>query len=270
MSRGFSKDFYLEVAKGNVAGHSAINKFGHNPSIATNTDPEDVWSGGDLYAFYPATAQAMEVLSDDDEDGGAGGDTGALTIQVYGLDTNWLEIEETVILNGTTIVNLANTYIRMYRVMVLTAGSAGTNVGNIDVRIYQQYEVYVLEEAIMYCWVISNYAVDRDIAIEVWISNATHNILIYDEIRVIAPAEVYNFTVLWTFLYVDYWDVKLVVTDIFSDEVYVAYCYWYVYEGYFELSIEQDYYALLDEEVWMRFEVENFYDVDKTIDVELP
>jgi hypothetical protein len=135
MSRIGTTDFYLEVAKGNVDGHSSMNKFGHNPSISTATDPEDVWSAGGVYAFYPTTAQAMEVLSSDDEDGGAGGDTGALTIQVYGLDSNWDEQEETVILNGTTIVNLGNTYIRMYRIMVLTAGSAGTNVGDIDVRI---------------------------------------------------------------------------------------------------------------------------------------
>ncbi len=141
--------------------------------------------------------------------------------------------------------------------------------GFIDVWIYQRYEVFILEEAIMYCWVISNYAVDRDIAIEVWISNATHNILIYGETMVITPGEMYNFTVFWTFFYVDYWDVKLVVIDLFSGELYVDYCYWYVYGGYFDLYIYQEYYGLISEDLWMRFEIYNYYEVDKTVEIEI-
>ena len=129
------QNFLLEVAKGSVPGHSYVNKFGHNPSVTTATDPEDVWPDGGLYAFYPTTAQSMEVVSSDDEDGGAGTDTGALTMQVYGLDANWDLQEETVTLNGTTPVALSNTYIRMFRAVVLTAGSANTNIGNITVRI---------------------------------------------------------------------------------------------------------------------------------------
>ncbi len=141
--------------------------------------------------------------------------------------------------------------------------------GFIDVWIYQQFEVFVLEEAIMYCWVVSNYAVDRDIAIEVWISNATHSILIYGETKVLVPGEVYDFTVFWTFLYADYWDVKLVVIDIFSEMIYVDYCYWYVYWGYFDLYIYQEYYGLLYEELWMMFEIYNFFAVEKTVGIEV-
>lgn len=129
------KNFMLEVQKGNVPGHSAINKFGHNPSITTATDPEDVWSAGGLYLFYPTTAQAMEAVSSDDEDGGAGTDTGALSIMVFGLDSNWDLQSETVILNGTAPVALSNTYIRMYRAVALTAGSHETNVGDISIQI---------------------------------------------------------------------------------------------------------------------------------------
>jgi hypothetical protein len=135
MSYTGTKEFYLEVAKGNIDGHTAINKFGRNPDVTTAADPEDVWGGGGIYAFYPTTAQSMEAVSSDDEDGGAGTDTGALTMQVYGLDSNWDEQDETVTLNGTTIVNLTKTYIRMYRAVVLTAGSTNSNVGNITIRI---------------------------------------------------------------------------------------------------------------------------------------
>ena len=141
--------------------------------------------------------------------------------------------------------------------------------GFLDVFIYQQYEVFVGEEAIMYCWIVSNYAVDRDIDISVWINNGTDEILIYGETYVIAPGEVYNFTVYWTFLYPDYWDVKLVVIDIFSDEVFVDYCWWYVYGGYIDLYIYQDYYGLVGEELWMRFELYNYYAVEKEVLIQI-
>ncbi|MHA1198569.1 MAG: hypothetical protein ACTSQF_04370 [Candidatus Heimdallarchaeaceae archaeon] len=141
--------------------------------------------------------------------------------------------------------------------------------GFLDVWMYQRYEVFVMEEAIMYCWILSNYAVDRDITIEVWISNATHNILIYGESYAIASGELYDITVFWTFLYPDYWDVKLIVTDIFTETIFVDYCWWYVYGGYFELNIIQDYYALVDEYVLMRFEIFNYYAVDKLVEIEI-
>ena len=40
---GMNTEFYLEVAKGNIPGHSIVNKFGHNSLITTATDPVDVW-----------------------------------------------------------------------------------------------------------------------------------------------------------------------------------------------------------------------------------
>ena len=124
-------NFYTEVAKGNVPQHSAINKFGHNDSVVITG--EDIWSGGGTYGFYPSSAQSMEIVSDNVNDTSAG--TGARTVQVFGLDSNWDEIDETVTLNGTTAVSLVNNYIRVYRSIVLTAGSNETNLGNISVQI---------------------------------------------------------------------------------------------------------------------------------------
>ena len=62
MSRIGSTDFMLEVAKGNVVGHSQMNKYGHNPEVTTATDPEDVWSGGGLYEFYFITTARLYGL----------------------------------------------------------------------------------------------------------------------------------------------------------------------------------------------------------------
>jgi len=118
------------VAKGNIPGHSAVNKFGHNPAVAVTG--EDVWSGGGTYAFYPDTAHGMVLVADSSADSVGG--TGALTVQVYGLDSNWAEINETVTTAGTDEVALANKYIRMYRAIVLTAGSLEINSGAISIR----------------------------------------------------------------------------------------------------------------------------------------
>lgn len=125
-----NKDPFLEIAKGNVKGSSAVNKFGHN-RVATSGD--DVWGGGGVYAFYPLTAQTVQLTSSDGNDSSAG--TGARTAIFYGLDSNWDEINETVTLNGTTPVVLVNQYIRMFRGVVLTAGSNETNLGNINVAV---------------------------------------------------------------------------------------------------------------------------------------
>lgn len=137
-----TNDFYLSVAKGEIAGHSSINKFGHNPAAATG---EDVWGGGGAYAFFPATAQAMDIVSTSANDTAAG--TGARTVIVYGLDASWNEVSETVTLNGATPVNLVNSYIRMFRAIVLTAGSSETNEGNITVEIQGSATVAIYIEA---------------------------------------------------------------------------------------------------------------------------
>ena len=63
--------------------------------------------------------------------GGVAGGTGALTIQIYGLDENYDEQNETVNLNGTTSVNTVNSYTMIYRMIVRTAGSGGQNAGDI-------------------------------------------------------------------------------------------------------------------------------------------
>ncbi len=125
-----NKDFMLEVSKGNIAGHSKVNKFGHNPAA---TAGEDVWHGGGAYAFYPTTAQTVQAASASVLDTSAG--TGARTLMVYGLDSSWEEISETVTLSGTSPVVLSNQYIRMYRAVVLTAGSLETNAGAITVEV---------------------------------------------------------------------------------------------------------------------------------------
>lgn len=58
-------------------------------------------------------------------------DTGAAVVHYQGLDSNWRVQTETVVMNGTSAVNLTKTYIRMHRAEVIIAGSSGGAEGLI-------------------------------------------------------------------------------------------------------------------------------------------
>lgn len=121
-------DFCLEVAKGNVPGHAIYHHFSHNES--TDTTLRTVWPYTGSYAF-PSSASTMTVSSDDANDTSAG--TGAQTVLVEGLDADYVEASETVSMNGLTAVTTTNTYLRINRVTVASAGSGGVNAGGIYV-----------------------------------------------------------------------------------------------------------------------------------------
>ena len=119
-------DWSLEVAEGAFAKYHAVAKFGRNPDVDTGT--EDIWSQGGTWV-PPTAARVHAIVSSSTDDAPAG--TGALTVSVNGLDGSYAEVTETVTLNGTSAVNTANSYVIIHRMIVLTAGSGGTNAGTI-------------------------------------------------------------------------------------------------------------------------------------------
>ena len=128
--------FELEVAKGNVVGHTPFQKYGKNPDVGTG-GLEDIWNGGSLFTGFPTgAAETMEVFSSSANDTAAG--TGARTLTIYNLldDTGAEMPNITVTLNGTTPVSLgAGLYYRGgTRMKVITAGSTGANEGTLTLR----------------------------------------------------------------------------------------------------------------------------------------
>jgi hypothetical protein len=121
-----SEDFALQTARGQVPGHKAFCQFGINTAVGTSN--ETVWIGSNLYTF-PAAASILKVSSSSASDTAAG--TGARTILIEGLNAAYEAVSETVSLNGQTAVNTTNSYLRVNKMIVLTAGSGGTSVGNI-------------------------------------------------------------------------------------------------------------------------------------------
>ena len=123
---GTSEPFELQVKRGQVAWHYAIFKFGFNPDVDDSL--ETVWAEGGLYSYLSAATQ-LTVSSSSANDTSAG--TGARTVTLSGLDGDYAEISETVTLNGQTAVTTTNSYLRIYRMVVNTAGTGGQNAGVI-------------------------------------------------------------------------------------------------------------------------------------------
>jgi hypothetical protein len=124
--QGAYEPFELQVARGQVDGHNALFKFGINGNVGTSI--ETVWAQGGTYA-YPAAATVMKISSSSADDAADG--TGARTIAIFGLDANYNKINETVALNGETEVNTTNSFLRIFRMYVVTAGSGATAAGTI-------------------------------------------------------------------------------------------------------------------------------------------
>jgi hypothetical protein len=123
------ENFQLGVASGDLSpSYIHIYKFGQNAVVGNSM--ETIWQQGGLYS-YPPSASTMTVSSSDVNDTSAG--TGARTILISGLNGDYNETSETITLNGQTAVTTVNSYIRMNRVLVLTAGSGGVNAGIIYV-----------------------------------------------------------------------------------------------------------------------------------------
>ena len=111
-----AEEFYLQVARGQVPGHSTVNIYGYQPSVGTTFLP--IWENATQYT-YPVAATKMNLV-------GTAGDTA--TIRIEGLDAAYEMISENLALNGSTPVQTANTYLRINSMRV-TVGSA-TNPSN--------------------------------------------------------------------------------------------------------------------------------------------
>jgi len=123
---GTSEPFELQVARRQIAWHYTVHKFGFNSDI--DDALETVWAQGGLYSYLAAATQ-LSVSSSSANDTSAG--TGARTVTLSGLDANYAEISETVTLNGQTAVTTTNSYLRIFRMVVNSAGSGGQNAGVI-------------------------------------------------------------------------------------------------------------------------------------------
>lgn len=124
-------ELYQAIILGKVPNHRRFLLLGNNPTIDIATVPEDVWSSGGVYPFINAPV-TLEVLSASALDTAAG--TGARTVAVNCLDSNWVEVTHVLTLNGVTPVAFPATIRAINVAQVITAGSGEVNAGIITFR----------------------------------------------------------------------------------------------------------------------------------------
>jgi hypothetical protein len=125
--QGAYEPFDLQVARGQIDGHTGLNIFGFSTAVGS-TALGPVWEGltlsGGAYA-YPSSAAPLVLVSD------SASDTSALSVQIQGLDANYAPLTETIAMNGTTNVTTTNSFLRIN----LMTTTNGLNVGNITAKI---------------------------------------------------------------------------------------------------------------------------------------
>jgi hypothetical protein len=124
---GKNEDFALQVARGQIPGHSAISVFGYNPDV--DTAEESIWPDGGTVP-HPTVASVLKISSSSTDDTSAG--TGARTVIIVGLDGSYNQVSESITLNGQTAVNTTNSYLYVNGFYVASTGSGGANAGNIN------------------------------------------------------------------------------------------------------------------------------------------
>ena len=98
------KDFFFEVAAGNVKGHTANNVTSHNHDVGTTIKTVGAYGVGTLYV-YPTTASIDYISSNN------AGDTHDITI--IGLDINYEKVVQVITLAGTTPVAIDTPLLRV-------------------------------------------------------------------------------------------------------------------------------------------------------------
>ena len=124
---GAAPNWFLGVSQGGIPGTSFVAKFGRNPSIGSG-ETEDIWGAGGTWVA-PTQARTHSITGDAADVNTSG--TGAWTVEVQGLNGSYAETTETVNMAGAGGVNTSNSYVIIYRLIVLTAGTGGTNAGVI-------------------------------------------------------------------------------------------------------------------------------------------
>ena len=115
--------FDLQVARGQVYGHSVLNIYGYQASVGTSFVP--VWEGNSSYTF-PSSAIQMHIVSSVN----TGDDKTATSVLISGLDASYNQISETIKLNGTTAVTTVKSYFRINSMSV----TGGAPTGNITLK----------------------------------------------------------------------------------------------------------------------------------------
>ena len=123
---GTSEPFELQVARGQILGHSFNHRFGATPSMSINTTGS-IWDVNDTLYPWSALTTAGTVTVDRASTSDAG-----KIVEIVGLDANYNEVTDQVTLTAATGNASTQSFIRIYRAYMYNGST--TNVGNINIK----------------------------------------------------------------------------------------------------------------------------------------
>lgn len=133
----FTMPYGIKLRYGGYPELGGIDKFGYLPTAGTAY--KTVWDGDNIYA-YPSSAVQMDVDSDEvaDDD---------IEITIQGLDANYNEITETVVLDDSSAggARTTNSFLRVFRAFVangtdLTGDVTISNGGTTYAKIFAEMQ----------------------------------------------------------------------------------------------------------------------------------
>lgn len=125
-SKGKTEEFYLQLARGHIANHSHIHKFGCVPEMSVNTTGS-VWDVNNT--LYPWTALDTPAIVNVNR---ANSSDNGLVVTVQGLDPDWDEQSENITITGAN--QLGSKLFRRVNRAFISSLTAATNIGNINIQ----------------------------------------------------------------------------------------------------------------------------------------
>lgn len=129
MTRQLTSDFYTELQKGNIAGHSLIHKFGRNDGV-----PNGSWAFINMLGFtaWPLSAATTVRIKAGGDAADTAAGNGAREITVQGIDDSFNEVTEVIATAGASASSATTTsFWRVHRAWVSAVGVYGA--ANTDV-----------------------------------------------------------------------------------------------------------------------------------------
>lgn len=121
----------LAIQRGLINNFNAQGIFGYNSSVSSTF--ETISSVDGLYSYPTASSTAVATSSNTASD-----NTG--TILVSGLDENYDQVSETLIIGGGAG---STSFIRIFSARMITANTGDSNVGNITVTVDSKTVAYI-------------------------------------------------------------------------------------------------------------------------------
>ena len=122
--------YEIDIAKGIVEGRVGVIRHGHN--LASAATEETIWTASTLYS-YLTSAEILKVSSSVPATD-IPASTGAWTVLIEGLNGNYRPISETVTLLNPGPASTIQSFLRVFNVKVMTAGTGAKNAGIISVK----------------------------------------------------------------------------------------------------------------------------------------